>query len=70
MNRGNDLNCKHAAGLQYEKVIYLRPYLRKGAMHDSVAQSVEQRSFKPWVLGSNPSAVTKSTSTKECFFAL
>ncbi len=27
---------------------------------DSVAQPVEQRPFKPWVLGSNPSRVTKA----------
>lgn len=28
-------------------------------MSDSVAQLVEQRPFKAWVLGSNPSRVTK-----------
>ena len=27
---------------------------------DSVAQLVEQRPFKPWVLGSNPSGITKN----------
>src|SRR4030095_12866604 len=35
---------------------------------DSVAQSVEQRSFKPWVLGSNPSAVTLKHFEKEVLF--
>ena len=27
---------------------------------DLVAQSVEQRPFKPWVLGSSPSQITRS----------
>ena len=35
---------------------------------DSVAQPVEQRSFKPWVLGSNPSAVTESILMWDAFF--
>ncbi len=34
---------------------------------DSVAQSVEQRPFKPWVLGSSPSWITKNHSQIEWF---
>ena len=32
----------------------------KRQQHDLVAQSVEQRPFKPWVLGSSPSQITQS----------
>ncbi len=29
------------------------------SLNDSVAQSVEQRPFKPWALGSSPSWITR-----------
>ena len=35
-------------------LLLLQPQIRA----DSVAQLVEQRPFKPWVLGSNPSGIT------------
>ena len=35
---------------------------------DSVAQLVEQYTFNVWVLGSNPSRVTKITSSEVIFF--
>lgn len=31
--------------------------------NDSVAQPVEQRPFKPWVLGSNPSGITNESES-------
>ena len=37
-------------------MIYLCTPLRERV--DSVAQLVEQRPFKPWALGSNPSGIT------------
>ena len=37
--------------------------------YDSVAQLVEQYTFNVWVLGSNPSGITKKASLKsEAFF--
>lgn len=39
--------------------IYICGLICTKVQADSVAQPVEQRSFKPWVLGSNPSAVTR-----------
>lgn len=33
----------------------------KGVTFDSVAQLVEQRPFKAWVLGSSPSGITSGT---------
>jgi hypothetical protein len=35
---------------------------------DSVAQPVEQRPFKPWVLGSNPSRITRKAASAAFFF--
>ena len=32
--------------------------------HDSVAQLVEQYTFNVWVLGSNPSGITKNKNTE------
>ena len=36
--------------------------------NDSVAQLVEQYTFNVWVLGSNPSGITKKATPKELLF--
>lgn len=33
-----------------------------GSWYDLLAQSVEQRPFKPWVLGSSPKQITKTVN--------
>lgn len=38
------------------------------SLNDSVAQSVEQRPFKPWALGSSPSWITKAQSLVNIMF--
>ena len=46
-------------------------YLHSQKRLDSVAQLVEQRPFKAWVLGSSPSRVTKKAFRKtEGFFII
>ena len=49
--------------MRIEKKIYLCTTLKQGnivnEVADSVAQLVEQYTFNVWVLGSNPSRVTK-----------
>ncbi len=47
-----------------KKVLLLQRLLRK----DSLAQSVEQRPFKPWVLRSNRRRVTKKPLKMRGFF--
>ena len=40
----------------------------KHQVQDSVAQLVEQYTFNVWVLGSNPSGITKKATSKELLF--
>ena len=48
------------------------PAIKEGVfllqINDSVAQLVEQYTFNVWVLGSNPSGITKSLSEMGGFF--
>jgi hypothetical protein len=39
-----------------------------GCLFDSVAQLVEQYTFNVWVLGSNPSGITKNLVKARFFF--
>ena len=58
----------------YHPIIYIFFYLcitlnNEGVIKkDSVAQLVEQYTFNVWVLGSNPSGITKKQLQKSCFF--
>ncbi len=45
-----------------EDTIFIYKQRCKTKFDDSVAQSVEQYTFNVWVLGSNPSGITKKPS--------